>query len=962
MLKFKILYGVCFFVLLHLDASAQYFNYGEDPASVKWREISTENFQIIYPESFSEEAVRVANILEISYEEVAYSLDHEPAKISVVIHNNTVVSNGFVAPAPHRMELFSVPPQFNSTTPWLEHLCTHELRHVVQIDKLDQGITKILRYVFGEQAIGAVAGMIPMWFLEGDAVIAESALGHNGRAKLPDFSKALRTNVLDSSRNFGFNKMLMGSYKDYTPNHYSLGYHMAAYTRDKYDTHIWSDVIDNVGKNSYNPFSFNTGVKKHTEMYTGDLYKAAFSFYDSLWRKNLFRLEIENYKRVNNRVSEEYESYRYPISTGSDSVFAIKSDFSNLERFVLVTPDGEEDVYTPGIRTSTDYSYADKKIVWSERVPDVRWEHRSYSVIKVYDLEEKSEYQLTEKSRLFAPAISNKGDKIVSVNVSKDNKYSLFVNRPETGRQMKIFPSLNNMFLQEPAWSPDDKFIYVIALTNEGKTVYRVNYATREWKRLFDPVFENITSVAAGNDYLYFHSTWEDIDNIYAFDYEEEEILRVTTSKYGARDVSSLTDSIIYFSEYSPDGYDIKKLSVKQSQFQKFDGRDEHKDPVLENLKQQENTTIDFDKKKFHHYESTPYKRWENLFNFHSWAPFHFDPPTSYQSDFTVNPGVTFLSQNVLSTAISSLAYSYESGEHKLHSTFTYRGWYPVFSVSANYGGKPDLIRGEDVTWAPRLSNDYMSFDLKVSLPMNLSANKNITRFIPSVNYEYNRDFYYNYRDNYYLRGIKTVDYNIQFQSYRRLAYRDIFPEWGILADVNAKTSPFNEDILGNMLSMQAKFYIPGFFEDHGISFAGGYQKQNPDLYLFSSYLSFPRGYEERYSEKLYSFKSDYVLPLFYPDWSVGPLLYIKRFKADLFYDYGKNQYRESDDEGNVGWISEGFTSYGVELTTDFHFLRTMFPFSAGIRYAYKPEVSDADIEFVFNIDFFSIYKKNFKR
>lgn len=962
MLKLKILYLLCFLFLFFTKGHAQYFSYGEDPASVNWREIKTDNFQIIYPESFSPEANKVANILEVAYKKVSHSLNHEPSQISVVIHNSTVVSNGFVAPAPNRMELFSVPPQRNSTSPWLEHLCVHELRHVVQIDKLDQGITRILRYAFGEQALGAVAGMVPMWFLEGDAVIAESALGYDGRARLPDFSKTLRTNLMDTTKQFGFNKMLLGSYKDYTPDHYSLGYHMASYAREKYGSHIWSDVLDNVGRNSYFPFSFNTGVKKYTNDYTGVLYDAAFSYYDSLWSEQLEKFDIKNYNRVNHRTSNDYESYRYPVKIGNDSLLAIKSDFNNLDRFVLVTPDDEKDLFTPGIRTSSNFTYSSNKLVWSERVPDLRWEHRSYSVIKVYDLEKKSDYQITDKSRLFAPAISNKGDKVVSVGVSEDNRYSLHVNNVQTGLQKKVISSLDNMFLLKPTWSPDDEFIYVIALTDKGKTVYRIDYDSNKWKRLFDPGYDDITSLSATNDYLYFHSTSEGIDNIYAFDFETNEIFRVTSSKYGATDVSVYADSLIHFAEYTPDGYDIRELAIDEDNFRKFGTKDKYNDPVVNNLTRQEKGVINFEKEEFRNYSSKSYKRWKNLFNFHSWAPFYFEPPTSYQSDFDIHPGVTLLSQNILSTAISSLAYSYEYGEHKIHSTFTYRGWYPVIHFSTEYGGKPDLIRSRDATWAPRLNNDYLSFDLRLSLPLRLSSDKTITRFIPSLDYEYTRDFYYNYRDNYYIRGIKTIDYNLQFQSYRRLAYRDIFPDWGILANVNARTSPFNGDILGNMLSMQSKLYTPGFMPNHGISLTAGYQKQNPDLYLYSSYISFPRGYDSKYSEKLYSFKADYAFPLFYPDWSIGPLFYFKRFKADLFYDYAQNQYRQSDDEGVVNWVTDEYSSFGMEITTDFHFLRAMFPLSAGLRYVYKPAVSAADVEFVFNIDFFQIYQNRFNK
>ena len=51
-----------------------------------------------------------------------------------------------------------MPSQDPSDT-WLEHLCVHEFRHVVQIDKVNQGLTKILYYLFGEQITIAITGI-----------------------------------------------------------------------------------------------------------------------------------------------------------------------------------------------------------------------------------------------------------------------------------------------------------------------------------------------------------------------------------------------------------------------------------------------------------------------------------------------------------------------------------------------------------------------------------------------------------------------------------------------------------------------------------------------------------------------------------------------------------------------------------------------------------------------------------
>jgi hypothetical protein len=963
MKKFRGIYVFLLLLFISNHSFSQYFSFGQDPASVKWQQIQTRNFQVIFPESFSGHGNRVANILEFAYEKVSHSLDHQPRKITVIVHNQTIVSNGFVAPAPNRMELFSVPPQRNQVTPWLEHLAVHELRHVVQIDKMNQGISRILSYVFGEQATGAVAGLFPMWFYEGDAVIAETILSEGGRGRFPDFSKELRTNILDSSRRFGFNKMLLGSYQHNTPNHYSLGYHLAAYARSHYGEEIWSDVVDHVARKPYQVFAFNRGLKKYAGVYSGELYQSALSHYDSLWQNTLKKFEIQQYEQINKREKKEYASYTFPQPMNSDSLVALKSDLSHWNRFVLLSEGKEQVLHVPGILTSKDFSYASHKIVWSERRPDVRWAHRDFSELRLYDLKENTEKQLTERTRLFAPSLSPDGELVVAVSVSQNNQYTLLVLDTKHGWRKRAFQSKNNMFLQRPVWSPDGNHIYVIALTDNGKAVYRINYNNGQWKQVIPPTFEDINNLAVTDQYLYFHSTLNDIDNIFASDLVSGKIFRVTSSKYGAKDVSyDAEQKKLIFSEYSALGYDVKSLHADQSSFVPVQMED-RPDQIIRKLEKQEPPKIDFNEEEFIDYKSKPYRKWKHLFNFHSWAPFYFDQDQLMYAELDVKPGFTLLSQNNLSTAFTNIGYSFESGTHKIHSSFTYRGWYPVIRISSNFGGKPELIRVQNVDWAPKLSNDYLDVNLDVSLPLDLSVGRNVTRFIPSVEYEFTKDYYYNYQNDYYLRGIKTIDYQLNFQSYQRLAYRDIFPPLGILVNLHAKSSPFTENVLGNMFSIQGKFYLPGFVEDHGVSLAGGYQNQNPELYLFSSYLSFPRGYQSLYTEKLYTFKGDYVFPLYYPDWEIGPLMYIKRFKAGFFYDYALNQYRSQNSATQeINWVSKGYQSAGVELTADFHLFRFMFPLSAGLRYVYQPTISDAKFEFILDIDLFSIYKNRKKQ
>ena len=67
-------------ILMPYLAEAQYFVVGQDPSSIKWRQIQTDNFQIIYPSDYEIQAQRVAHIFEKVYNYSGITLKHQAQK------------------------------------------------------------------------------------------------------------------------------------------------------------------------------------------------------------------------------------------------------------------------------------------------------------------------------------------------------------------------------------------------------------------------------------------------------------------------------------------------------------------------------------------------------------------------------------------------------------------------------------------------------------------------------------------------------------------------------------------------------------------------------------------------------------------------------------------------------------------------------------------------------------------
>jgi hypothetical protein len=150
-------------VLLNSPLQSQFYETGQDPFSVSWKQIRTKNYKLIFPADFEKNARLFATVVDSFYPVSSKFLLKKHKPVSVVFHTRSSLSNGLVVYAPKRMELYTIPPQDNYPQDWLDQLALHETRHVVQLDALNQGLTRIGSFLIGQQAVGAASGLVPRW-------------------------------------------------------------------------------------------------------------------------------------------------------------------------------------------------------------------------------------------------------------------------------------------------------------------------------------------------------------------------------------------------------------------------------------------------------------------------------------------------------------------------------------------------------------------------------------------------------------------------------------------------------------------------------------------------------------------------------------------------------------------------------------------------------------------------------
>jgi hypothetical protein len=187
-----------------------------------------------------------------------------------------------------------------------------------------------------------------------------------------------------------------------------------------------------------------------------------------------------------------------------------------------------------------------------------------------------------------------------------------------------------------------------------------------------------------------------------------------------------------------------------------------------------------------------------------------------------------------------------------------------------------------------------------------------------------------------------SLNMRLYFYAQSRLSQRDLNPRWAQSFELNYRQTLFEADTASSIFSAELTLYFPGIAKHHSFRLYGGYQQRVTEYYAYSDQINIPRGYSNLYPERMFSSAVNYEFPVFCPDWKIGPVLYLKRLKAGLFYD----QAVVFDSKPYQNYISTG-----LDLTVDFHLFRLFAPLEAGLRTIYFPQSNTIVFEFLYSID-----------
>lgn len=848
--------------------SAQQF--GGHRSRQKWLQLKTDTIQLIYAPGLDSQAQRAASLLHTLAAKRPVTLEPSIKPIPVILQHKSVLSNGYVQVGPNRSEWMLQPDLdnfSNGSIGWTDQLALHEYRHVEQMQAMKIGLSKFALQLFGEQAFDlAINAAIPNWFFEGDAVWQETALSAQGRGRLPRFMNSFPL-LWSAHKKYSWMKIRNGSYKDWVPTHYELGYLLSNYGYLQYGEQFWKKVVKDAAAYRSLIYPFQASIKKHSGLNYRDYIKRAFDFYQPLDRNQSISpgkiLVPPSYRYVNDR--------QFPYGAGGDSLYYVRTSFRHRTGFYLFDGIKEHRLRTQDIALESQFSYCNGKIVYAAYEKDPRRGWISYSSLRVFDVYTKKQIDLTSHTRYFTPAISEAGI-VIAVHVSDAGQTALHWIDINTRGVLKTYQSAAGNFFTDPKFF-DENRVVVAARRSDGSMALMMIEEDKEIQ-LTPFSYYSLGYLQVKDGQIYFSAGFAGNDDIYVYRPNQKQVFKIIAGGGGKYQVNVNGDRI-YWSEQHAEGYQLKSAMLDSVQTQQVDFATFAMSKTIANspvaFQQKSNWVSEYMASR--KWPSQPYPKSTRLLNFHSWRPSYDDPIYSF----------TLYGENVLNTLQTEVNYNYNDAEktHGLGLGTSYGNSFLQWNTGVNYTfDRQFTSRGITRSW------NQLDMRLGWSIPLSDTKGRYFRQINVSSSYAARADFYKGIdRDSFGIRSIQYLVHGLNGSLTAATAVQHIFPRVGLSYAVAFRHCL--STLKGNQWNAQVKFYLPGFLQNH--HFVTGLYWQERDTLgqlSFGNQFAYSRGYVGRYFVRMWKTGFDYHFPIWHPDFGLANVAYLQRIRASIFYDY----------------------------------------------------------------------------
>ena len=866
------------------SASAQFYVTGDDPGKLKWSYIDTESYRIIYPTLSDSLAHVYARKLETFKKPVSrttgYMTGQGDGELMPVVLHTFNGSNGSVAWAPKRMDLFTLPSAYDvDPLPWSTMLSVHESRHITQMQFGMTGVHRPFSYMFGEMWNILVSLLYPgIYFIEGDAVIAETALTPSGRGRTADFLNYYRI-AFDQGDFRTWPQWLYGSQRNYYPDHYALAYMTLGNIRTLYD-------YPTIARDSYmrasRQFWDLSPYMTHASRKSGKDFKNIFmdichEMNDHWQKEDSLRAPFMNIEKVS-AEPRLYTNYTDNLAVGND-IYSVKSGYSNTPILVRIDSTGKEHFISRYSYNASRPQWSDyfKRIYWSEEIPDERWSMKTDARIRYMDEGKRKKHSLKGKENRNNPSFVANDSSLSTTVYDADGRSFVQVIGGHNGRIIKTLDTPDSLQFVETAWVGD--MIYATAVSENGFGIYSTPFNaddTAQWREVLSPQPVKIKDFQSIGNELMFTCDRTGVNELYHFRPDDGKLIQKTNTRYGASDFAyGKEGEYLYFSAETLKGLQLSRVRVdslicREVQFE-YINRYELADKLAEQEREiamqdglsEAVPTLD----SIYVSEPRRYRKGAHLFNIHSWTPVYVSVDNIMNMSFdkiyqAASLGLSGIMQNALATGVGEIGYSAHKDpydktrwRHSGHFKYTYSGLYPVFELSVDINDRDARqylfrVHLKDEKASLSLENEaidkpYIQGNLRMYIPFNFSSGGWYRGVIPQISYKICNDKFdtgavilshdaingsFGGRPVFvnYIPGKNSIRQTLtgSIRGYTMLGTPNsaVYPKWGIGLEVGAAGSLESSDIMSPMGYAYLYGYTPGIISGQGLKLSAMHQ------------------------------------------------------------------------------------------------------------------------------------------
>ncbi|HEV2355499.1 MAG TPA: hypothetical protein VGR89_14720, partial [Puia sp.] len=831
-----------------LRLSAQQF--GGNPPSLKWQQINTDTARIIFPWGLDRAAQQVAAIVHRLSSATLPTIGPVRHKVDIVLQNQTTIANGYVSLAPFRSE-FQVTPEQNSfdlgSLPWDEMLAIHEYRHVQQYNNFRVGLSAGFYYLFGEggQAL-ANSLAVPNWFWEGDAVYQETLVSHQGRGRLPFFFDGYR-GLWAANRHYSWMKLRNGSFRDYVPDWYPLGYMLVAYGRQTYGNDFWRKVGRDAA--AFRPllYPMQGAIRRNSGISFAEFRTRSLNHFRSVLPGGASAF-ADRFARAHLHFDADEE---FPQFAGPDTLLYMRTSYKQIPQFRLRDlRDGKEyKVRTRGVSLDNYFSFAGGRVVYSAYETDPRWSWRDYSVIRSLSLRTGDDRKLTSGTRYFSPDISADGTRIVAVMEATDGECELHLLDAATGELLRRIPNPDSLFYTYPKFAGGQRIVSAVRNQAGQMSIAVVNAESGAVEYLLPFTYQTVGYPSVRGDTIWFNASRQGQDRVYMI--TGRRVFRVITVHgepfAGQYEFSAASGGHYAWNDFTAAGFHLDTANrILLQPIALSDWSQPLDVGGIESLGRGPAHLLDSVRPG--HYPEKKYPLASHLINIHSWRPYINDP------DYTLS----LSSENILNTLESEIyaTYNRDEGYKQVGLGGTYGAWFPWVDAGYNYTfGRNAFLGTQKAYW------NESNVNLGFSVPLNW------TRYVSLTSLQFGSDIVYSQR--YYngvyntplnRQGFAYIDPFMQFVHQSQQARMQINPRVAEVMDLSYSGAVTT--FQANQLLASGFLYLPGLAYTHSFMLAVAFQQRDTlNNARFANSFPFSRGYTAENFYRMWRWSANYQLP-----------------------------------------------------------------------------------------------------